>query len=86
MCIRDRYKGKNLWVAECDISKFFDTVNHQVVKKAFYDLVKKHNRIYTNKIDKLAIKVFEKYLKCYDFQKMVYSQNSNLQYLSLIHI
>ncbi|WES99881.1 reverse transcriptase/maturase family protein [Chryseobacterium arthrosphaerae] len=77
---KSKYKGKNLWVAECDISKFFDTVNHQVVKKAFYDLVKKHNRIYRNKIDKLAIKVFEKYLKCYDFQKMVYSQNSNLQY------
>lgn len=77
---KSKYKGKRLWVAECDISKFFDTVSHKVVREGFYGLIKQYNRIYTSKIDKRAIEVFEKYLKCYDFQRMVYSQNANHQY------
>lgn len=74
---KSKYKGKRLWVSECDISKFFDTVNHNVVREKFKKIVQHHNRKFTNKIDNRAISIFHKYLKCYDFQKDVFALNQN---------
>ena len=74
---KKKYKGKRLWVSECDISKFFDTVNHKVVREEFKKIVHYHNKKITDKIDDRAISIFHKYLKCYDFQKDVFSLNYN---------
>lgn len=32
---RKKHDGSNLFVAECDMKKFFDTVNHSIIKKIF---------------------------------------------------
>lgn len=77
---KSKYKGKRLWVSECDISKFFDTVNHTVVRKEFYRLVKQFNKNNATSIDWRAINIFESYLNCFDFQKMVLSLNDNDEY------
>ncbi len=77
---KNKYKGKRLWVSECDISKFFDTVNHNVVKEKFSDIIKLHNKTNAVKIDNRAILIFNKYLQCYDFQKFVYALNDDKNY------
>ena len=77
---KNKYKGKRLWVSECDISKFFDTVNHTTVKEKFKQIVKTYNKSNVEKIDTRAIAIFLKYLECYDFQKFVYALNENNEY------
>ncbi|KYH04080.1 hypothetical protein A1704_20165 [Chryseobacterium cucumeris] len=77
---KNKYKGKRLWVSECDISKFFDTVNHNIVREKFRDVIKIHNKTNKVKIDNRAILIFNKYLQCYDFQKFVYALNNDKNY------
>lgn len=65
---------KNLFVAECDIKKFYDCVNHAVVRSHFYDkvsILKRNGTI----INQRALDLFESYLKCYSFNKDVLSIN-----------
>ncbi|MDB5138196.1 MAG: hypothetical protein JWR12_112 [Mucilaginibacter sp.] len=34
LAYRKKHEGSNLFVAECDMKKFFDTVNHSIIKKS----------------------------------------------------
>ncbi len=77
---KSKYKGKRLWVSECDISKFFDTVNHTIVKSQFSKLVNISNKQQDFSIDNRAILIFLKYLKSFDFQKDIFKKNGKLSY------
>lgn len=68
---KSNYKGKRLWVSECDISKFYDSVNHTIIKKLFIRLLKKVE--YNTQIfcDERASNLFYKYLQSYSFVKDV---------------
>ncbi|SDI84196.1 reverse transcriptase/maturase family protein [Chryseobacterium jejuense] len=57
------YKGKKLYVSECDISKFYDSVNHTIVKECFKKLISQSNLV----IDSNAKRIFYKYLESYSF-------------------
>ncbi|NML55825.1 reverse transcriptase/maturase family protein [Chryseobacterium cheonjiense] len=57
------YEGKKLYVSECDISKFYDSVNHTVVKKCFKKLISQNPL----NIDSNAERIFYKYLESYSF-------------------
>lgn len=60
------FSNRGLWVSECDIKKFFDCVNHDVVKKVFEEKViecLKKGLI----IDNRAIEIFYSYLDSYAF-------------------
>jgi hypothetical protein len=61
-----RYKDQNLWVSECDIKKFYDCVNHKVVKEIFQNKVIECKNLGLN-IDERAINLFYSYLKSYSF-------------------
>ena len=67
--------GKQLYVSECDLQKFYDTVSHRVVRKCYYGLLKKvakqHPGIGFDEINR----VFEAYLNCYSFPRDVYGKN-----------
>jgi retron-type reverse transcriptase len=78
---KQRITTSKLWVAECDINKFFDCVNHKTVKKIFYDNLNefKKKKIYYD--DKIG-KIFTAYLDCYSFTNDVYPLNNNLEYFS----
>lgn len=69
------YKAKNidrnLWVAECDMKKFYDTVNHKMCLNAFFVLINKITLKYANFDLSCAIHIFENYLKCYNFKDNV---------------
>lgn len=69
--------NSNEWyVAECDIKKFFDSVNHTVVRKHFKALVAGTNRLHKDeKVDPRAIRVFNEYLDCYNYYRDVLPLN-----------
>ena len=53
------HKGETLFVAECDIRKFFDVIDHRVAWKAFQRLAR------GMKVDRPAKRVVQKYLDTY---------------------
>ena len=64
-------------MAECDIQKFYDTVNHSVLKKVFKRLVAKVNRADPGQpISEAAVRVFMAYLASYSFNKNVWPLNN----------
>ncbi|EHM7981853.1 reverse transcriptase domain-containing protein [Elizabethkingia anophelis] len=69
---KSSYKGKKLYVSECDISKFYDSVNHTIVKKCFKKLISQSSL----KIDPNAERIFYKYLDSYSFVHNVNIYNS----------
>jgi hypothetical protein len=60
-----------IFVAECDIQKFYDTVNHNIAIKQFKKLCL--YKQFKEKCDKRAKRIFYKYLQCYNFYEDVFS-------------
>ena len=77
---RDSFEKRNIYVAECDMQKFYDTVGHNVVRKSFYELIRKHEKCKDKDAYKSIKRIVEAYLKCYSFPQNVLSHNSNLNY------
>jgi len=74
---KDGYKGKRLWVSECDISKFYDSVHHTIVKKRFKHLINKVKKEKPKEYDERAERIFYKYLESYSFVKNVLPYNKD---------
>ncbi|WP_342328065.1 reverse transcriptase domain-containing protein [Pedobacter sp. FW305-3-2-15-E-R2A2] len=68
-----------LYVAECDIKKFFDCVDHKIVLSK-YNSVKKKLKLEKLEIHPIAEIVFKAYLNCYSFNSSVYPLNMNQSY------
>ena len=77
---RDCFKNRNIYVAECDMQKFYDTVGHNVVRKAFYELIRKHEKGKEKNTYKSIKRIVEAYLGCYSFPQNVLSFNFNPEY------
>ena len=76
--IKNSYK--KLWVTECDMQKFFDAVNHNVVIDLLNKLIEK-NLIENSAWDfSIPKKIFIEYLNCYSFNHTVLPYNSDQQY------
>lgn len=67
---RKRHVGKMLYVAECDIQKFFDILNHDEIVKAFYKILRDLKKRGENRLDSRALAVFRNYLKCYTYESV----------------
>lgn len=77
---RGRFEGKKLYVSECDLQKFYDTVSHSVVRKCYYGLLKKAAKENPGvRFDEIN-RVFEAYLKCYSFPKVVFCKNDKKKF------
>jgi hypothetical protein len=72
---KKQHKGKRLWVSECDISKFYDSVHHSIVKKQFKRLIGKVKKDKPDEYDIRAVRIFYKYLDSYSFVKNVLPYN-----------
>jgi hypothetical protein len=77
---RNKYQNRNIYVAECDMKKFYDTVNHAVVKKEFLKLLKKAKKDYPHLSFSCAERIFYSYLKSYTFPAKVYLLNDDVKY------
>jgi len=67
----------NLFVAECDIKKFYDTVNHDLCLKLFEDLTEKSKSKCNSDSLKSAKYIFREYLNSYNFKDDVLSKGDN---------
>lgn len=67
----------NLFVAECDIKKFYDTVNHKVCLNLFEDLIEKSKSNCNDNSLKCAKYVFKDYLNSYNFEDVVLSKDNS---------
>lgn len=69
--------GQSLYVAECDMQKFYDTISHRVIKTRFSLLLhraKKDGKITT--VDaKVVRQWFFKYVDCFNFLGHIYRNN-----------
>jgi len=72
-----KFKGQQLWIAECDMEKFYDTVNHTIIKKSFRRLIHKVKRNKPECYDSNAERIFYKYLDCYKFNKDVFPEKKS---------
>lgn len=64
---RKRFAGKTLCVADCDIQKFFDVINHDVILNAYDSLV---SRLGSNeRPDERARRILKAYLDVYSFPR-----------------
>ena len=63
-----KFKGKKLFVAECDITKFYDTVHHEVALNALERAIKRANARGIT-VDSRAIAIFRSFLNSYTFVK-----------------
>lgn len=61
---RRRFEDKTLYVADCDVQKFFDVINHQVIRDAYESFAQ---RLGDHGPDKRASKVLDAYLAAYSF-------------------
>lgn len=66
-----------LWVAECDMKKFYDTIDHAVIKTSFEALL--HRCLIDGKIDKVQYNLLKNvmfsYVDCYNFYQDVFIYN-----------
>ena len=81
--IRD-YRARNnsnfLWVAECDMMKFYDSVDHKVIRKEFDILLNDAKIQYPSLKFDLCKKIFESYLDSYCFNLDVFPKNKTIDY------
>ena len=70
---RRTHKG-NLWVAECDMKKFYDTLDHDLIKRRFSQMLhwQKRNGIITVEEWRILKRVIFSYVNCFCFYQEVY--------------
>ena len=81
---RNSHPDQKLYAAECDIRKFFDCLDHEVIKK--YYLI--HLKTLEEKgitLHPSAERVLLSYLKFYSFGDDVYPKNDDTQYWKEMH-
>lgn len=66
---RNQHVGKTLYVAECDMQKFYDTINHNIIKTRFAILLNraKHDGRISHEDAKSVRRWFFMYIDCFDF-------------------
>lgn len=68
---RHQNSNKPLWVAECDMEKFFDTVNHKIAKVLYDELISQSQEDFPLTDFSKPTHLFEQFLNCYAFNKTV---------------
>ncbi len=64
---KEENKDKELFVVECDMKKFYDTVNHKIVKSLFQDLISNAKNSNSEMNLGAPTRIFESYLSCFAF-------------------
>jgi hypothetical protein len=75
-----KYKTIPLWVAECDMQKFYDSVNHKIIKQQFEMLIKKSKHDAPHLVLENCERIFISYLNCYSFNTNILPLNTDDEY------
>lgn len=73
---RKAHEGEPLYVADCDIKKFFDTINHDTVRESMGRMLDSAKGLSTDG-RKQVMKVLDAYLRSFNFYDDVYQQNQS---------
>lgn len=76
----NRIGNKSVYVAECDMQKFYDTVDHNVVKCEFNRLIAYSKEKYPYLLFDDIKRIFYSYLDCYSFTECVWKKNNDKSY------
>ena len=74
----DEHKGQRIYVAECDIQKFYDIINHDVVLDCFAELARQARIPDYHQV----ARILKAYLDSYSFSKDIMSLNDDRHYWS----
>jgi hypothetical protein len=74
---KNEHTGIDLWVAECDMQKFFDTVDHKVITSQFESLISKAKVDHSHLNLEHCSNIFLSYLDCYCFNQNVLHKNKD---------
>jgi hypothetical protein len=77
-----RTHKSDLWVAECDIKKFFDCISHEIIQSCLKEFALEHNK----EINSTAQKIFDRYLDSYSFNHNVMPLNNEADYFKKYEI
>ena len=72
-----KHKNENIFVTEYDLKKFFDTIEHDIIRKKFNQLLNNKNVSVSDFWKERISHVFNEYLNKYTFVKNVYNINTN---------
>lgn len=75
---RNAHKRETIYVAECDIQKYFDTINHDVIRRCFSKFAQKLQALYPDFEYAHVGRIVEAYLNSYSFYKNVVVENEKL--------
>jgi retron-type reverse transcriptase len=81
-----KFNDTPLWVAESDICKFYDSVNHNMIKRSFKGFIKSAKKSYPGLSCLSAIRIFESYLKSYPFVHHSLPLNKDQSFFEKFHI
>jgi hypothetical protein len=68
---RNIYENRALWVVECDMEKFYDSVNHKIIKELFSELMDRVKVDFPELELIFPAHIFNEFLDCYSFNKNV---------------
>lgn len=75
---RNRHKRQDIYVAECDIQKYFDTINHDVIRNCFAKFAENAHTLYPDFEYRCVKRILDAYLDSYSFYKNVLVENEKL--------
>ena len=76
---RKMHRCGTLYVAECDIQKYFDTINHDVIRLCFKAFADKVKVSYPNFEYTQVKRIVDAYLNSYSFYRNVESKNEEIK-------
>lgn len=79
---KKKHRGKQIYVAECDLKKFFDLINHGIIVKELEEALASPLCTVSAADVPVIQKLFKAYLESYDFRKTVKPLNDDEAYLS----
>lgn len=75
---RNRHKRQNIYVAECDIQKYFDTINHDIIRNCFAKFAENAHTLCPGFEYRCVKRILDAYLDSYSFYKNVLVENEKL--------
>lgn len=75
---RNMHRRQNIYVAECDIQKYFDTINHDVIRNCFVKFAEKTQAQHPEFAYGCVKRILDAYLDSYSFYKNVLVENEKL--------
>ena len=75
MCWRAAHDDQSIYIAECDIQKFFDTIDHEDAIAALHEMMRR-----AGKVDTRFAVLYERFIRSFDFQRDVMSCNDDPEY------